>query len=155
MAFYGLKNQAKGVAGLDNTTKLLVAQIPNAIPATTVADGSVTNSSFQFLAGATSNIQDQINALSSLKTPTTISTSSTLSNTAYNNISLVTATALTVTLPATPVTGATYTIKLQNVATCTIAPTGAVAKIDGEDTLTLANYDSANLYYDGAQYNLL
>ena len=56
-----LKNVANGYAGLDGSTKILVAQIPTAIPAINIADGSVDNTEFQRLNGLTSAIEEQGN----------------------------------------------------------------------------------------------
>ena len=56
------KNAANGYAGLDGSSNLDVNQIPNLIPATSIADGSVNNTEFQFLNTVTSNIQTQLNA---------------------------------------------------------------------------------------------
>ena len=54
------KNAANGYAGLDGSSKLAVGQIPIAIPAINIADGSVDNNEFQTLNGVTSSIQIQL-----------------------------------------------------------------------------------------------
>jgi len=56
------KNAASGYAGLDSSTLLDVNQLPTLIPATKIADGSVSNAEFQHLDGVTADIQTQLNA---------------------------------------------------------------------------------------------
>jgi hypothetical protein len=65
------KNASNGYAPLDSSSKLPTANLPttvpeanlpSAIPATKIADGSVTNAMYQYLSGATSNLQTQLNA---------------------------------------------------------------------------------------------
>lgn len=62
MASYGQKNSANGVLGL-NASGVIASPtyLGTGINANQIADGSVTNTAFQYLAGATSNIQAQIN----------------------------------------------------------------------------------------------
>lgn len=55
-----LKDAANGYAGLDASSLLNVSQIPTAIPAINIADGTVDNTEFQFLNGVTSSIQTQL-----------------------------------------------------------------------------------------------
>lgn len=52
-----------GVAELDANAVLVPSEMPANIPATDIGDGTVNNTVFGFLAGATSNIQAQIDAL--------------------------------------------------------------------------------------------
>jgi hypothetical protein len=56
-------NVANGIVTTSGSNKLAVGIIPTAIPATSIANGSVSNAQFQYISGATSNIQAQINAL--------------------------------------------------------------------------------------------
>lgn len=56
-----LKDAANGYAGLDASSLLNVAQIPTAIPAINIADGTVDNTEFQRLNGLTSAIEEQGN----------------------------------------------------------------------------------------------
>lgn len=63
MSFYGSKNAAFGLAGLDTNGKILLSVLPSGINANLLADGSVSNTEFQYLDGVTSNIQAQFNAI--------------------------------------------------------------------------------------------
>jgi len=56
-------NVVNGVAGLDSTGLLLNSVLPTGIDASKIADGSVGNTEFQYLSGASSNIQDQIDGI--------------------------------------------------------------------------------------------
>jgi hypothetical protein len=59
---YGQKNSAYGVLGLGATNVInSPALLGVGINANQIADGSVSNASFQYLSGATSNLQTQIN----------------------------------------------------------------------------------------------
>jgi len=59
---YGQKNSAYGVVGLGATNVISSpALLGVGINANQIADGSVSNASFQYLSGATSNLQTQIN----------------------------------------------------------------------------------------------
>lgn len=51
-----------GAALSDLSGSVSVGQLPTAIPATSIADGSISNTEFQYLDGATSNLQAQITA---------------------------------------------------------------------------------------------
>lgn len=66
------------------------------LDATSIADGSVNDSEFQYLSGATSNIQTQLDALSGA-TPLTSYLASTVT---YNNVDVLANTALSVTVAA-------------------------------------------------------
>lgn len=151
----GLRNANNGFAGLDGTAKMNVAQVPNAIPATAIGDGSVTTTAFQYLAGATSNLQDQINAVSGVRTPVNKATSYTLVQGDTANVIRVTATAQTMSLPTAPTPGSLFIIKLVNVATCTVNVVGGTVTIDGATSVALSNYDSIQAYFNDTNYDIL
>lgn len=61
MANYGPKNAPFGLAGCDASGLISLSVLPTGINANLLADGSVSNTEFQYLDGATANIQTQIN----------------------------------------------------------------------------------------------
>jgi hypothetical protein len=60
MAYIGPRNQINGYAGINGSGVIENSVLPSNIDVTLLADGSVTNTEFQYLDGATSNIQVQI-----------------------------------------------------------------------------------------------
>lgn len=112
-----LSKSASGLKVADNS--LANAQIaPSAaIDATKIADGSVTNTEFQYLGGVTSDLQTQLNTLSSSisakenikKTIVSVASNVTLTQDAIHLVN--TSVARSLTMPASPATGTTLVIK--------------------------------------------
>lgn len=57
-------------AKISGNASITAGQLPSNIPATKIADGSVSNTEFQYLDGATSNLQTQLNTKAPLASPT-------------------------------------------------------------------------------------
>lgn len=98
------------------------------LDATSIADGSVNDSEFQYLNGATSNIQAQLDALSGA-TPLTSYLASTVT---YNNTAALANTALSVTVAAATKYAVTLYVPSTNVA--------VGLKMDFAGTATFTNF---------------
>lgn len=71
-----LASPSNGSSGTPGFRVLVNADIPSSIDATKIADGSVSNSEFQYLGGVTSDIQTQLDTKFSLQTETSFTNNS-------------------------------------------------------------------------------
>lgn len=112
-----LSKSASGLKVSDNGISNTQIAPSAGIDATKIADGSVTSVEFQYLGGVTSDLQTQLNTLSSSisakenikKTIVSVASNVTLTNDAIHLVNTTSARSLT--MPSAPATGSTIVIK--------------------------------------------